>query len=406
MKERKTKKFSRTVKHFSNLLHVLLRSPATYIYIAIISLIFAMTVIVYKVETQTGSGIETKFDSFWFMCVAVFAGYFDYVCESLVGRAAAITLLITGTFFFSYIRGKITTVFIDIQEKKDRGLKKLKYMKGHFIICGWRPGFEDILDTVFQSNPDITPDMIVLVNDATEKMPALLSHKDYSGMNFVSGDFTDISVLNRACIQDAKRVLVISDKSHDYSLLEIDSRAVLAVLTIKTVNPALYVVAELLSEKFQSHLKLVHCDEIILTQDYEYSLLATASSGLGYSEVISALISDDADSGLLISNIPKDFYGKVYADLKEYFHAHRKQKGVLVGLLLNSGNFHHRRTEALREAQKNPDINKVIDNLQKVKSLKSNDPIFVPANDFVIPKNSKAIFVRGKAEKQSERKSI
>ena len=144
---------------------------------------------------------------------------------------------------------------------------------------------------------------------------------------------------------------------------------------------------------------MAHCDEIILTQDYEQILLASASGGLGYSNVISTLISDDADSGILIGNIPKDFIGKTYGELKTYELSKRAQNGVIVGLLLNSGNFQQRRKEALREAQKNPDINKIIDNLQKVKTLKSNDPLFAPKNDFVIPRNSKAIFVRGKAMK-------
>ena len=133
------------LRRFFHALRIIFKSPATYIFLAIIALIFAMTVIVYNVETKTDSGIETRFDTFYFMCVAVFAGYFEYVCESLPGRAAAITLLITGTFFFSYIRGKVTAVFVDIQEKKDKGLKKLKSISGHFIICGWRPGFEKII---------------------------------------------------------------------------------------------------------------------------------------------------------------------------------------------------------------------------------------------------------------------
>ncbi|MBQ6565810.1 MAG: hypothetical protein IJL80_02030, partial [Treponema sp.] len=103
-------------RHFLHALKVLLKTPSTYAYLAILLLIVCMAAVVYHVETKTGSGIETKFDTFYFMCVAVFAGYFEYVCESLPGRAAAITLLITGTFFFSYIRGNITALFVDIQE--------------------------------------------------------------------------------------------------------------------------------------------------------------------------------------------------------------------------------------------------------------------------------------------------
>ncbi|MBQ9538623.1 MAG: potassium channel protein [Treponema sp.] len=385
-------------KHFLHTLKVLLKSPSTYAYLAILLLIVSMAIVVYNVETKTGSGIETKFDTFYFMCVAVFAGYFEYVCESLPGRAAAITLLITGTFFFSYIRGNITALFVDIQEKKDKGLKAIKDMSGHFIICGWRPGFEKILKTVLKSNPEISTDMIVLINEAPEQMQQLKSHDSYKDISYVAGDFTDESTLRRACIKDAERVLVISDKSKDYSQLEVDSRTVLAVLTIENINPGLYVVAELMSPKFEKHLKMAHCDEIILTQDYEQALLATASSGQGYSHVISKLISgNDATSGILIGDIPDSFIGKTYGDLKAYEADKKEQHGLLIGILLNSGNFHHRRTEALREAQKNPDISKIIDNLQKVKQLKSNEPILAPASGYVIPRHSKAIFVRGKA---------
>ena len=375
--------------HIFHALKSLFTSRSTYTYLAIILLIVSMTAIVYNVETKTGSGIETKFDSFYFMCVAVFAGYFEYVCESVPGRAAAITLLITGTFFFSYIRGNITALFVDIQEKKDKGLKKIKDMNGHFIICGWRPGFEKILKTVLKSNPEISTDMIVLINEAPEQVQQLRSRDSYKDLGYVAGDFTDESTLNRACIQDAERVLVISDRSKDYSKLEVDSRTVLAVLTIENMNPGLYVVAELMSSKFEKHLKLAHCDEIILTQDYEQSLLATASSGQGYS--------NDASSGILIGDIPAEFFGKTYGELKAFEADRREQHGILVGILLNSGNFHQRRTEALREAQKNPDIGTVIGNLQKVKQLKSNEPVLAPASGFVIPSHSKAIFVRGKA---------
>jgi voltage-gated potassium channel len=66
----------------------------------------------------------------------------------------------------------------------------------------------------------------------------------------------------------------------------------------------------------------------------------------------------------------------------------------VIGLLLNTGNFHQRRKDALREAQKNPDVKKIVDELKKVKLLKSNEPILCPAPDYIIPKNAKAIFVR------------
>ena len=195
--------------------------------------------------------------------------------------------------------------------------------------------------------------------------------------------------MHRAEIDNAIRALVISDRSKNYSDLEVDSRTVLAVLTMESLNPDLYIAAELMDSKFERHLQMAHCDEIILTTDYEHSLLATASSGMGYSNVIRALIGEDASGGIIIEDIPESFIGKTYADFKQSL----KKKGVLIGLLLNTGNFHQRRKDALREAQKNPDVKKIVDDLKKVKLLKSNEPVLVPSPDFVIQKNTKAIFV-------------
>lgn len=374
--------------------------PLTLICIGIIILIIIACFIVYNVETETGSGIETKFDVFWFMCIAVFANYFEYVCESLAGRMAGWTMLMTGLVLFGCITAKIASWFLDIQMKNDKGLKKLNAMQGHFLLCGWRPGFEDIIDNVLMSNTDISPDLIVLINEAPDQMEQLREEPRFKELNYVAGDFTDEVTLNRAFIHTATRALVISDKSKKYSNLEIDSRTVLAVLTMESMNRGIYIAAELISEKFERHLKMAHCDEIILTQEYERSLLATASSGMGYSNVIRTLISNDADSGILIGDIPSGFIGKTYKDFKDYSWNLRDKKGILVGLLLNSGNFHQRRKEAIREAQKNPNINAIIDGLQKVKTLVSNDPVFTPANDFIVPKNAKAIFVKGKQEAQ------
>ena len=113
---------------------------------------------------------------------------------------------------------------------------------------------------------------------------------------------------------------------------------------------------------------------------------------MGYSNVMRTLISDDAVSGILIEDISKEFILKTFSDLREK----SSQEKVLIGLLLNTGNFHQRRADALREAQKNPDIKKIVGDLKKVKTLKSNKPILTPPDDFVIMPNTKAIYVKGK----------
>ena len=372
-----SKKKQGRVKRFKRALKYTLKNPLTYIWILIFIIIAVATLVVFASETKTESGIETMFDSVWFTLVAVFAAYFDYCVKSVPGRMSALVLLVLGMLLFSAVTGKLASYFMDLQMKKNKGLKKLKNMKGHFLLCGWRPGFEKILDSVLTTNPDITPDMVVMINDAAEQIEQIRSQPRFKELNYVSGDFADEAVLKRAQIDTAERALVICDRSKKYSDLEIDSRTVLAVLTMENLNPGIYVAAELIDAKFQKHLEMAHCDEIILTQDYEHSLLATASSGMGYSNVIRTLIGDDDASGILIRTLPSGFVGKPYGELESYYDKKGGLK-ILVGLLLN--------TDASRSAKKEESDQPFV---------KYNEPLLTPPSDFIIPKSSKVILIAG-----------
>lgn len=374
-----------------------LRNPITYICIAFPCLMVLMIDITFRYEG--GVTMESMGDSFWNFLIAFVAGYYDICVVTPVGRFCSFVILMSGILVFSTITAKIASILMERQNKRNKGLAKLKKIGGHFLICGWRNGFEKILDTVLASNPDIEPDMIVLVNDApSEQVEQLRSLPKFKELKYISGDFSEGDTLERAFVRGAERALIISDNATARTQLETDSRTVLAVLTMKNLNPRLYVAAELFDSKFESHLHLAHCDEVILTTNYEYSLLATASSGMGYSNVISELIGDDADSGILIEDIPQRYIGKTYGELKAAFTSSEKgRNSLLIGLLLNTGNFYQRRKDALRAAQKNPDMKKIVGELQKVKTMKSNEPVFAPEDSLVVAAYSKAIFVKGKA---------
>ena len=368
-----------------------LKNPLTWFWVFISALLCSITFINFRTETE--AGIETLWDSVWFTIVTTIAGYYEYSPVTLPGRIASLLLLVFGMLVLSMITGKLASYFMDMQMKKEKGLMPLKNLKGHFLLCGWRSGFEKILDNIINTNPEITPDLIVLINDApSEKIENLLDLERFKEIHYVSGDFADENVLKRANIQTAERALIISDHSKEYSDLEIDSRTVLAVISMSNINPGMYIAAELIDSKFEKHLRMAHCDEIILTTDYEHNLLASASGGMGYSNVMRALISDDADSGILIEDIPSQFFGKSYSEYRKSLSYPK----ILIGLLLNTGNFHQRRKDALREAQRNPDIKTVVGNLNKVKTLKSNQPVLTPPDDYIIMRNTKAIFVCGK----------
>lgn len=390
--KRNKNKFKSFGIKFRNLL-----SNQAILYGVIVTLVlFIMMYVIFRTEETTNSDINSFFDAFWYTLVTITTvGYGDITPESVGGRLAGIFLLIGGVAIFGGFSGKFASILFGQQLKKDRGLIQLTKMKNHFLICGWKAGYEKILEGVLEANPEIPVEQIVLINTVpSQEMDRIKADKRFHNMNYLCGDFSDEETLLRANIKNAERALVLSDSSDNFSPLEVDSRTVLAVLTMKNLNPRMYTAAELIDAKFEKHLAIAHCDEIILSTDYERNLVVQASSGMGLSHVLRELISNDSETGLVIKDISKEFIGKNYGEYRKSLCG----SDVLIGVLENTGNFYHRRREALAEAQKNPNMKKIVDNLKKVKLLKSNLPTLAPKDDYIIPQNSKAIFVKGSCE--------
>lgn len=379
----------------------ILSSRWSLIGIITIILLLILMLIIFVSEQETNSKINSMFDAIWYTIVTITTvGYGDITPESLSGRIAAMILLIAGVAIFGALSGQFASFLFDRQQKKYKGLLNMTKMKNHFLICGWKPNFEKILSGIMNANPEVPTERIVILNKASQsEIDRIKSDTRFKGINYLHGDFTDEDTLLKAQIKTAERALILTDMSEQFSSLENDSRAVLAVITMKNLNPRIYCVAEIADSKFEKHLSIARCDEIILSSDYEQNLLVQASSGKGMSHILRELISEDSSGEIIILDIPQEFIGKTYGEYKSFLNT----DDVLIGLLENTGNFYQRRKEALAEAQKNPNMEKIVANLKKVKTLQSNLPRFTPDKNYIIPGNSKAIFIHGNnVEKYSE----
>ena len=379
--------------NFFSRLFELLTSKLVIASLITILVFTGLMLIIFLSEQKTNSAINTLFDAIWYTLVTITTvGYGDITPRSILGRTSAMILLLAGVALFGALSGKFASFLFDRQQKKDRGLLKMNKIKNHFLICGWKPNFERILEGILLANPEIPPEKIILLNNSSQnEMEKIKADSRFKNINYIHGDFTDEDTLLKSQIKTAERTLILADNSENFSSLETDSRTVLAVITIKNLNPKIYCVAEIIDSKFEKHLSLAHCDEIILSADYGQNLLIQASSGKGMSHILRELISEENDSGILICDIPSKFVGNNYGEYRLSLNT----SDILIGLLENTGNFYSRRKEALAEAQKNPDVEAVVNNLKKVKSLKSNLPVFAPKDDYIIPKNAKAIFIHG-----------
>jgi voltage-gated potassium channel len=346
-------------------------------------------------DTSRKSNITTLKDAIWWTFVtATTTGYGDYYPISSAGRFSGILLMFFGIVLAGVVTGNIASALVEKQLKEGRGLKDIK-LKNHFIICGWKRDMPEILYNIMEKNRNFLASEIVLINMADPaEIDNLRSDSRFSHVNYIHGDYIDERVLNRANLKDAARVIIFADRMIQGSIQEVDSRTVMTVITIKSISKTVYVCAELLDEKFERYLRFSNCDEIIMSTEYNRSIIANASSGSGISQVISELLNVNADVAVLTHEIPARFIGRTFGELFDFYLA--KNRTILIGILENTGNFYTRKNEAIRDAQKTPDISKLVDNLKVVKQLVANMPVINPTPDYVITRYTRAIIIEGR----------
>jgi voltage-gated potassium channel len=378
--------------------HILLMwrtSAIIKVLLFLLAVFFLSSWVIYLIEHKTNSQFPTYFDSLYYMMVTIATvGYGDKVPITFPGRLVAMAMMVFGVALLGTITGRIASFLMERQMKEENGLLSFERLKDHFVICGWKREMNHVLYDILANHPSLDSTMIVLINKAShEDMDTMRNDPLLKGVHYVHGDFIEERDLVRAGIRTASRVLVVSDYLTEGNLQQIDSKTVMAVMTIKNLNKKAYVCAEILDTKFEKYLQISHCDEILLSRQFSRSMLAFASIGVGMSHIIRSLLTKESGARIATLAFPDSFIGRTYGDLSSY--AAQEHKGILIGILENTGNIVSRKQEALREAQKNPDIAQIIPELKTVKTLTANNPVINPPVEYQIKKHSVGIIIAG-----------
>ena len=367
------------------------------IFLVVAGLLITIAFGTYIFEFGVNESIRSLWDTMWWTIVTLTTvGYGDKYPVTVGGKVLGIFMMVLGVASVGIVTGRIASFLVDKQVKARGGLIVLEKKKGHFIICGWKHELEAVLDKILTIDPGLKAADIVLVNDADpQEIDHIRSIPRFKTVKYIKGDYIDEKVLQRANVRSAKTVLILADSSKDFSVQEVDSRTVMTAITVDNLNKDVYTCAELVDEKFVKYLKLANCDEIILSREYSRELLANAASASGISHIAAELL-NPTKRGLVTVDFQSSFVGKPFRDLQDFY---KESTGdIVIGLLENTGNIYHRKKEALAEAQKTPDISKLVENLQSVKMIFPNSPVLNPGDNYVVKTNSKAIVVTCNAD--------
>ena len=267
-------------------------------------------------------------DALWWAIVTLTTvGFGDISPETLGGRLIGVVLMFFGIGVLGTFTATIAGAFVEQRQRKDRGMGDCD-LEGHIILCGWNDRTKEILkDLRADSRSAARP--IALVADVETNPAGGDEH-----LRFVRGTETEDD-LGRAGIERAETVVLVGDRSQDYRAR--DAKAVLAVLTVKNLNPSAYVIVELAGEENVRHCRHAKADEIVVGADLCSRVISTATLDHGISTVLRELLSAQEGHDLITMPVPEAHGGRPFIDV---FSDLKREKGTIALAIKRRGTGH------------------------------------------------------------------
>ncbi len=258
----------------------------------------------------------------WAVVTITTVGYGDVVPKTPGGRVVGAVLMIGGVLSLSLITATVASIFIERKFRRERGLETIK-VTHHILILGWHFDGETLLDQLLRRLPPAS--RVVLVNQLTpEKMESLRVKYPQNEPLFVWGDYSREEVLQRANIRQAFKAIILAGRQEGETATDADQRTLITALTLKSLNPKLKILAELLRPDNKAYLERAGAEQILIRGQYDSSILAGAITSPGLYSVMDALLNAEGFTVWAVE-VPASFHGRPVKDLadflKEYHQA-------------------------------------------------------------------------------------
>ena len=270
----------------------------------------------------------------WAIVTMTTVGYGDFSPTTPAGRFFAVIIMFIGISLVSLLTASISSIFVAQKIREGKGLEQLN-LNNHLILCGWNPNGGRILDSIQHLSNGKKKDLVLINEMNEEDVTQLKNRYQQLNINFVSGDFTQEEILNKANIFEANTVIIIPNTTGS-EVATYDEKTIFATLTIKSMDPNIRVVAYLLDRENLTHIKRADADEVVVGDDFSAHILASHVVDPGIPQIANQLIESNSNTRFKRTDIPADFVGKSYGDLFDHF---KKLNGsLLIGIFSEDEN--------------------------------------------------------------------
>ena len=292
----------------------------------VILLVFLGGLGFFLTESPEGSSSLQRLGEglWWAVATVTTVGYGDVVPKTLNGRLIGVVVMIGGLLSLSLVTATVASIFIERKFRRERGLEVIKETN-HILILGWHHDGDTLLDQLLHRIPPTTK--VVLVNQMpTEQMEGIRAK--YTGREplFVSGDYTREEVLLRANVRHAFKGIILGGRQEGDSAADVDQRTLITALTLKSLNPKVKILAELLRTENKPYLERAGAQQILIRGQYDSSIMAGAIASPGLYKVMDALLNAEGFT-IWAVDVPTTFHGRPVQELSDYF---KKQHQALL----------------------------------------------------------------------------
>lgn len=279
-----------------------------------ILIIIISAVLIFRIEPE-GQFNRISDAVWWAVVTATTVGYGDFYPVTTGGRVIAGILMITGIGLFGGITATLTDLFIKIEKRRELGQLEANY-EGHILICGWCHKTKEIIVQILNEN--MKNKQIVLIADL-ERDP----FPDNNLVHFVRGKIDDQETLEKANVGKAVTAIILNEDNND-------ATTVLSALTINSLNPDLYSIAEISREENAIHLENAGVDEIVVNNDINSRLMVRTALYHGTSIIFNELLSNKVGNEIYMKEAEETDISRKYIDV---FNIFKKESNVtLLGL--------------------------------------------------------------------------
>ncbi len=218
-----------------------------------IFLIVFSTIMLRLIEPDT---FTTYMDSLWFtMTTMLTVGYGDMSPTTIEGRIFTILFLyVVGIGLFATFIGKVMESFTVYRRRKEGG--ELMYEgKNHIVIIDWSHKAQNAVKEILDKNKKAE----IVVIDMLEKLPYVNGN-----IHYIRGEASNVEVLKKANIQNAKSILIFSDDRIQNQTLT-DGKSLMIACAVERIASHVHTVVEIEREEHVENFSHINIDKFILS---------------------------------------------------------------------------------------------------------------------------------------------